>query len=392
MSIKINSPQSANELAGKVSDVLSRGDAAALREGATAGWAPSLAGIMANSAEELTFQFSELREQSHKELETKSVTGASWARVVRIEKIRELFEQITSESSAVLGDRAKKLLEQISTSKDPYDAICEMESDPTMQYLILREAAHQAAKNPLLDQQIESAIQLVQERTVVKLMPGAYPDDPERTKVFMQGASSHIKADMASAPAIAAATPDSRLRALLRETYRDALVAADTPAEMALHLLEKYSEEEIPLAMRTLSRALSDDLKSKLASRQPGKFEAILKDLKSIQSINSAMAEANKVLRAVSQKGGVLKRSVVRVATDLIRLAHLNPTERFITDVLLGHVDGDKHLKLGYLSKCAMLFNYFPASIWPEEDSKDAWRDCITDYVNREDPRDLKAV
>ena len=55
---------------------------------------------------------------------------------------------------------------------------------------------------------------------------------------------------------------------------RDALVAADTPAEMALHLLEKYAEDENPKAMRTLSRALAHDLRSPLVSRQPGKLEA----------------------------------------------------------------------------------------------------------------------
>ena len=372
MSMKINSPQSGNDLSGGIPDIFKLPSGSGDDRAVSAQMGPSLLRILAHSAEELTFQFSALREQSSKELDTKFAVGASWSRVVRIEKIRELFEQITGESVTGLGDRAKKLLERLAGSKDAYDAIREMETDPTMQYLILREAGHQAARDPIVSRAIETAIELVQD---------AYP-----------GAPSRIKADMASAPAIAATTPDVRLRALLRETYRDALVVADTPAEMALHLLEKYPEEDIPRAMRTLARAAADDLKSGLASRQPAKLEAILNDLKSIQTINSALAAANKALRAVVSNGGMVKRSVVRVATDLIRLAHLNPAERFVTDVLLGHVDGEKTLKLRYLASCAQVFNAFPTSIWPEEESKEAWLNCISEYLNREDPRELKAV
>ena len=372
MSMKINLPQIGNDPSAGVPDIFklpaTRGDDRAV----SAQTAPSLSSILAASAEELTFQFSKLREQSAKDLDTKLAVGASWSRVVRIEKIRELFAQITGESAVGLGDRAKRLLERVAGSKDAYDAIREMEADPTMQYLILREASHQSARDPLVSRLIETAIELVQD---------AYP-----------GAPSRIKADMASAPAIASATPDIRLRALLRETYRDVLVVAETPAEMALHLLEKYPEEEIPRAMHILARAASDDLKSGLASCQPEKFEVILKDLKSIQTINSALAAANKALRAVVSNGGMVKRSLVRVATDLIRLAHLNPAERFVTDVLLGHVDGEKRLKLRYLASCAQVFNAFPISIWPEEESKEAWLRCISDYLNREDPRELKAV
>ena len=119
------------------------------------------------------------------------------------------------------------------------------------------------------------------------------------------------------------------------------MTGCDTAAEMAVHLLERYPESDVLKAIRTLARALGDDLRSKLASSQPGKLEATLKDLKSIQTITSTLSAAEKALRSVAAKGGAIKRSSVRVATDLIRLAHLNPAERFITDVLLGHVDGE---------------------------------------------------
>lgn len=368
MSIKINSLQISSDAALQLQDSLRAGRA--LPELGAA--RPSLSNIMANSAEELTFQFSALREHSKKEIDTKFVNGASWARIIRIEKIRELFGQITGEPVSSLAERAKKLLDNISRAKDPYDAVREMEADPTLQYLILREAAHQAGRDPILSRDIQTAIELVQD---------------ERP-----GTSSRIKADMASAPAIAAMSPDQRLRSLVRETYRETLVAADTSAEMALHLLDKYSEEDIPRVIRTLARAAADDLRSPLVSRQPEKIDAILKDLRSIQTLNSALAAAGRALRAATAKGGEIKRSVVRVATDLIRLAHLNPAERFVTEVLLCHVEGDKGVKLGYLASCVQVFNAFPQSIWPEEDSKELWLNCIAEYLNREDPREMKAV
>jgi type III secretion system YopN/LcrE/InvE/MxiC family regulator len=353
--------------------LLGGGSSAALRNTLPEGIPP--AQLMAHSAEEITFQFSRLVEQSKKEAEAKGARPFSvgnWARVLQISKVRTLFEQITGQAPGVLAARAKQVIGAVTNSRDAYDAARELEPDLTLRYLILREAAHDAAKDPIRARAFETAIELVQEE---------FP-----------GASQRIKADCASAPAIAASTPDSRLRSLLRETYRETLAASETPAEMALHFLEKYPEDEVLRAMSTLERAVSDDLKSPLVSRQPVKLEAILKDLRSIQTIRSAFALAEKILRAVVQKGGRAKKSAVRVATDQVRLAPLNPVERFITDVLMEHVEGDKALKLGYLGSCAQLFNALPSSIWPEPEHKARWQDCISDYLNREDPRDLKAV
>lgn len=331
-----------------------------------------------NSSEEATFVFSEFLSKSEKEIDIRSAQAANMARVINIQKIQELFTQITGEPKESLSELAKRLIADMASGGDPSDIVGKMEADPTKQFLILREAAHQSARDVLAQRKLETAIHLVEEQ------------------VFGRGflASRAIKADVNSAPAIASASgADKRVGNLLRETYRQLVCGFEGVAEMALHLLEKYPESQIATAMKTLGRALADDLRSKTTSAQPEKMDAAMKDLQAIFTIQSTLAACEKALRTVTSKGGVMKRSSARVATDLVRLTQLKPSERFLTDVLLEHVGGEKPLRLAYLASCSQIFGHtIPGRIWPAEDSKEEWVGMISNYLNREDPRELQAV
>jgi len=298
----------------------------------------------------------------------------SLATLTPIGDLRKKFEERTGLSKAELDDRAKAVLNSISGERDALQVVSDMESDPFLQFLILREAQFQASSSrPDLEGKLDVAMGLLFDPSI--------------------GAPSRIKADLASTSEIAQATPDLGLRKQMRESYRDALPSSSNAAELALHLLENYPEHDIPKTMITMAKILSQDARSPLSSRSPAKLHAILTNLQSIRTISSTIEGVKKMQSSVVRAGGSVKRTAVRIATDLVRLANLRPSERFITDVLLGHVEGADKVKNAWVSYSAALFGNLPGSVWPDEDAKSAWRDCITDYLNRVAPHDdMKAV
>ncbi|MEY3202434.1 MAG: hypothetical protein RIR70_1984, partial [Pseudomonadota bacterium] len=295
------------------------------------------------------------------------------ATLTPIGDLRKKFEERTGQSKSEMADRATAVLKAISGDKDALQVVSDMEADPFLQFLILREAQFQAASSrPDLEGKIDVAIGLLFDPNI--------------------GAPNRIKADLASTSEIAHATQDLGLRKQMRESYRDALPSSSNAAELVLHLLENYPEHDIPKAMGTLAKILSQDARSPLSSRSPAKLHAIMTNLQSIRTIMSTIDGAKKMLAAVVRGGGVAKRTAVRIATDLIRLANLRPSERFVTDVLLAHVEGEDKVKQAWVSYAASLFNNLPESVWPEEDAKTAWRECLSAYLERVAPRDMKAV
>ncbi|WP_122928677.1 type III secretion system gatekeeper subunit SctW, partial [Pseudomonas viridiflava] len=193
-----------------------------------------------DSMEEVAMKFSESVERHSKGLDERHVReSTSSQRVERVEKLAELYRLLDNADQPSLEQQARRLQGQLQQQGSLKDVLAQAGGDPTRADLLLQQVVRMSATEGKEDTH-DQAMALIDE---LRLSHG-----------------DKIRAGLNTASAIALFSSDPQQRSAMRLLYYKAIVGQQPLASLLESLLERFNEDQFARGLRTLQRALADDI------------------------------------------------------------------------------------------------------------------------------------
>ncbi|MFJ4192613.1 type III secretion system gatekeeper subunit SctW [Pseudomonas sp. NPDC089534] len=237
-----------------------------------------------DSMEEVALKFSESVERHSKSLDERLISESTRGqRVERIEKLAELYRLLDHGDQPSLEQQARRMQMQLQQQPSLQTALGLAEQDPARADILLQQALR------------------------LSLQEGRETDAQATRSLIDELRQLHgdrIRAGFNTAGAIALFTRDPQQRAAMRQLYYKAIVGQQPLANLLEGLLEQFSEEQFGRGLRTLQRALADDIAALSPSLPGGVLGSMLRGLGSCGRLNSLLQACQALLERLGQRHG----------------------------------------------------------------------------------------
>lgn len=325
--------------------------------------APSSAGAssrmptspLEDSMEEVSMTFAEHVERKSKALNQRKVVAQPCSRAMqhieRIEKLDELMKLLEHPQHAQLETLNQKMQTLLQRSPSPHlDELLEAAGhDPVRCDVVLRHTLVQAQRA----QNTELASSAVQSLEMLHKEKGA-----------------EVSAGLNTASAIASFSTDPTQKQAMRQLYYQTIVHLQSGNAMLDALLNSFGSVHFNQGLRTLQRALSDDLAARSSSIPRRALQKILASLQDAGNISQTLTASNILLKRLSGKLPDIKFSPIELTRRLLNLsgngAYLRDLQNLVCDVAGQH----PHHQLLFLNGLVPLVYHLPLGLWRDDKSK----------------------
>ena len=235
-----------------------------------------------DSMEEVALKFSESVERHSKSLGERNVKHANRGQQVeRVEKLAELYRLLDYSDQPSLGQQARRMQIHLQQQPSLQTALALADQDPTRTDILLQQALHLSLRESRKTD-ADTTRQLIDE---LRLVHG-----------------DKIRAGFNTASAIALFSRDPRQRAAMRQLYYKAIVGQEPLASLLEALLEHFNDEQLTRGLRTLQRALADDIAALSPSLPRGALSSMLSGLSSCGQLNNLLKTCQALIERLRQQ------------------------------------------------------------------------------------------
>ncbi|MEW5289730.1 MULTISPECIES: type III secretion system gatekeeper subunit SctW [Erwinia] len=345
--------------------------------------APSSAGAssrmptspLEDSMEEVSMTFAEHVERKSKALNQRKVVAQPGSRAMqhieRIEKLDELMKLLEHPQHAQLETLNQKMQTLLQRSPSPHlDELLEAAGhDPVRCDVVLRHTLVQAQRA----QNTELASSAVQSLEMLHKEKGA-----------------EVSAGLNTASAIASFSTDPTQKQAMRQLYYQTIVHLQSGNAMLDALLNSFGSVHFNQGLRTLQRALSDDLAARSSSIPRRALQKILASLQDAGNISQTLTASKILLKRLGGKLPDVNFSPLELTRRLLNLsgngAYLRDLQNLSRDV----AGQQPHHQVLFLSGLVPLVYHLPLGLWRDDKSKNRQmalnllRTVISEYAAHE--------
>lgn len=345
--------------------------------------APSSAGAsshmptspLEDSMEEVSMTFAEQVERKSKALHQRKVVAQPGNRAMqhieRIEKLDELMKLLEHPQHARLETLNQKMQTLLGRSPSPHlDELLEAAgNDPVRCDVMLRHTLVQAQRA----QNTELAGSAVQSLEILHKEKGA-----------------EVSAGLNTASAIASFSTDPTQKQAMRQLYYQTIVHQQSGNAMLDALLNSFGSVHFTQGLRTLQRALSDDLAARSSSIPRRTLQKILASLQDAGNISQTLTASKILLKRLGGKLPDVNFSPLELTRRLLNLsgngAYLRDLQNLSRDV----AGQQPHHQVLFLSGLVPLIYHLPLGLWRDDKSKNRQmalnllRTAISEYAAHE--------
>lgn len=179
-----------------------------------------------------------------------------------------------------------------------------------------------------------------------------------------------IRAGNNTAAAIAGYTSDPQRKQSLRNLYYDSIVHQQSAMMMLDMLLELIDSRNLLPTLRTLQRALADDIAALAPSISVNTLGRIHRGLRDAARISQTLTESSLFLQRMQSKLPAVAMNALTLARRVLHISHNGAYQSDFTQLSQEIVGEHKqHLPL-FFSALFPLVHGLPASLWPEPDNR----------------------
>ncbi|MCO8169111.1 type III secretion system gatekeeper subunit SctW [Pseudomonas sp. 21LCFQ02] len=307
---------------------------------------PTLRNPLFDSMEEVALKFTESVERHSKSLDERQVRESSTAqRVERVEKLTQLYRLLDNAEQPALEQLARRMQIQMQQQAALGGILNLADNDPTRADLALQQAVRMAAaegRQSLADQ----AHGLLDE--------------------LRQTHGDKIRAGLNTASAIALFSSDPEQRSAMRQLYYAAIVAQQPLAALLEALLERFNEEQFTRGLRTLQRALADDIAA-LAPSIPGPvLRSMLRGLGAGGQINNLLKSCLALLERLAHKNPGSSMTALGMSKRVLRFCANGFFARDLTLLAEDTLGRQPELQPVFFNSLYSLLQTLPLAIWKD--------------------------
>lgn len=331
-----------------------------------------------DSLEEIGAMFSEKMERRQKALNRRNTQrGLSRSKqsVGKIDQLNQLVELLDGGDGQAATEQLEWLRDAMRQSPPPDNATLleKTGGDPTRSERLLR----------ILGQEAEES----GDNALIALVS-------DRLQQLHQTHGNSIRAGNNTATAIAGHTRDPQKKQHLRNLYYDSIVHQQSAMVMLDRLLEQTESRDLLPTLRTLQRALADDIAALAPSISPAALGRIHRGLRDAAQISQTLAGSSAFLKRMASKLPTLPMTALTLARRTLQISHNGAYQsdyQHLAQEILGQ--STQHLPL-FFSGLFPLINGLPPSLWPEPDNRknalSLLRSMITDVSKTEQREQLR--
>lgn len=342
---------------------------------ATAAVARTPSSPLEDSMEEVSMTFAEHVERKSKALNQRKVVAQPGTRAMqhieRIEKLDELLKLLEHPQHAQLEMQNQKMQTLLQNNRSPQldDLLQAAGNDPARCDVLLRHTLLQAqrAQNTDLATSATQSLQLLH-----------------------QEKGAEVSAGLNTASAIASFSTDPTQKQAMRQLYYQTVVHLQSGNAMLEALLNSFGSVHFNQGLRTLQRALSDDIASRSSSIPRRALQKILASLQDAGNISQTLTASKILLKRLAGKLPDVSFSPLELTRRLLNLSgngtYLRDLQNLARDVAGQH---PQHQVL-FLSGLVPLVYHLPMGLWRDDKSKNRQmalnllRTVISDYAAHE--------
>lgn len=299
-----------------------------------------------DSMEEMALKFSESVERQSKSLDERNIKGTTrHQRVERVEKLAELYRLLDYNDNAGLELHSRRLQMQLQHEPTLRTALTLTHEDPVQTDILLQKALHNA------------------------LADGRQTDTDTFRQLIDELRLAHgekIRAGFNTATAIAMFSRDPRERMAMRQLYYKSIVGQQPLAGLLEALLEHFGEEQLTRGLRTLQKALADDIAALAPSLPGGILGSMLKGLDSCGQINSLLKNTRDLVQRLGQQLHEDRLSALTVSKRLLRFCAQGFFSRDIALLTQEAVGDTPRLYPLFLNCLYSLLKGLPLVLWKD--------------------------
>ncbi|NIG12930.1 YopN family type III secretion system gatekeeper subunit [Pantoea sp. Al-1710] len=272
--------------------------------------------------------------------------GGFLLRFTHIEQLSELLEGGRDEEQAERETRIRSILEK-TPEREQLDALLqETDNDPASAYASLSlmamnlEEGHQ----PQLLARIQAMLnQLVEQH------------------------GAEVSAGINTAHAFATFSTDKTQKKTLRKMYYEGVVGQQSSDSILDMLLAKFGVDGFLPALKTLQRALADDIASLAPSIPPMALRRLMNGLNDTQLLSNTIKEVTDFLTRIGQSFGGVKMSVDTMTRTLLGMCKNGFYSNQLLSLGLETIGDDSQRHPFYFNHLLRLIERLPENVWGDK-------------------------
>lgn len=335
----------------------------------------SAADSLTDSLEEIGMMFSEKVEKKTKGLNRRQINTqhlrSNRGAVERIERLAELYQLLDGQQQDRLETRLSALKGVLNKGPEPdADALVEAaDNDPARCDLLLRMTLREADRSG--DTQTAAAAS-------------------HGLNALHDNYGDKVRAGLNTAPAIASFTTDPTEKQSMRNLYYHGIVKHQSASVILDSLLERFGREQFMPGLRTLQRALAEDIASLTPSLSSRSLHKIHLGLSEAGQLTQLIADSDKLLDRL-RSGGKIPPSALGgldMTRRLLSVAETGLQPRDVTSIGKEYAGEKPEAQMRFLNGLLPLMNDMPLMLWRDRknrtEASNLLRGVITMLVNNE--------
>lgn len=296
--------------------------------------------------EEVALKFSESVERHSKSLDERSIAQPNQGqRIERIEKLAELYRLLDRNDQPSLDQQARRMQIQLQQQPSMDAALSLGDNDPARTDILLQQALRLSMKEG--DETTVS-----QTRSLIEELRQLHGDK--------------IRAGFNTASAIALFSRDPEQRASMRQLYYKAIVGQQSLASLLEALLERFSDEQFVRGLRTLQRALADDLAALSPSLPGAVLGSMLRGLGSCGQLSNLLHTCDALLKRLALKHSGTQLTSLAMGKRVLRFCGNGFFARDLTLLTEEAVGSARALHPLFLNGLYPLLQGLPLVLWKD--------------------------
>ena len=276
----------------------------------------------------------------------RSKKGGYSLRFTHIEQLSELLEGGGREDQAEREDRIRSILER-TPEREQFDAILEStEHDPASAYATLSLMAMKLkdAHQPQLLARIQAMLDQIGETH-----------------------AAEVTAGMNTARAFATHSTDRTQKRTLRKLYYDGVVGKQSSDSVLDLLLAKFGVDGFIPALRTLRRALADDIAALSPSIPPMALRRLLSGLHETSILSNTIMEVSEFLARMGQTFSRVSMSVDTMTRTLLGMCRNGFYSNQLLQLGMETIGEESQRQPFYFNHLLRLIQRLPENVWGDD-------------------------
>jgi type III secretion protein W len=287
----------------------------------------------------------------------------------KIERLTELYQLLDNQPSATQSKQqgAIDALTSRSGGATPEEYVSAADGDPAVADTLLRMSLEKAQKS-----QDSAAIESIQQ--ALASLGSKFGEQ--------------IAAGVNTAAAISLFTTQPEQKQAMRQIYYNSVIGQQSSGSIFDALLDKFGKEGFMPALRTLQRALADDIAALAPSMTPVALRKVLSGLNDTRSITHTMSAVDTLLQRMNSKYPHISLDGSQLTRRLLNLTQNGFYARDLTNLGQEVAGPQPQHQSVFFNQLLPLLQQLPATLWRDDKNRGSaltmLRSLIGEYVTWE--------